>query len=196
MPPPSWTLGIEGSPEFYAIDNGSNEAGDFANAYYKLSLSRRFDEGFVGGISFEQSFKTQHKVQYYAEATLGYKFELNDRFALTPKIGAGYTWRDTGVIKGDNSDADIGYYVISLAGDLSVTPHLTWNMFEARYRNGFEAVWLTPKVATGLTYEFDSYSAVYVNVGYAWKKLDTSTSPYDDLSGDKVNVAIGFKHSF
>lgn len=196
MPSPSWTLGIEGSAEFYAVHDGSKEPGDWDDSYYKLSLSHRFAESFVGGVSFEHSFKNGDKVQYYAEATLGYKFKLNDVFTLTPSIGAGYTWRDTGVIKGADSNADIGYYLISLAGDLKVTHQLTWTMFNARYRNGFDATWLTPKLATGLTYDFDSYNAVYFEVGYAWKELDTTKPPYDKLSSDKFNLSLGYKRSF
>ncbi|MDH6230379.1 hypothetical protein M2281_000951 [Mesorhizobium soli] len=195
-PKPTWTFGLELSPELYAIDNGSHRAGDFNNFYYKVSLSHTFAENFVGGVYFQHSFKINDQIQYYADARLGYKFKLSDSFTLTPGIGAGYTWRDTGVIKGSNNNADIAYYLITLAGDLKVTPKLTWNMFDLRYRNGFDAVWVTPKVATGLTYNFDSYNALFANVGYAWKKLDTNSPPYNALSGDKINIAAGFKRSF
>lgn len=193
---PSWTFGIEGSPEFFAVTSGSNHPGDLNNIYYKLSLSYRFAEGFVGGVSFQDSIKPDDRAQYYAEATLGYRFKLNDSFSLTPGAGVGYTWQDTGIIKGTNSNAAIPYYLVTLAGDLKVTSELTWNMFNLRYRNGFDATWVTPKVATGLTYDFDTYNAVFVNAGYAWKQLDTSNPPYDVLSGDKYNFAIGYKRSF
>ncbi|WP_181257459.1 hypothetical protein [Pseudaminobacter soli (ex Li et al. 2025)] len=39
-------------------------------------------------------------------------------------------------------------------------------------------------------------TTVYANVGYAWKKLDASSPPYNALSGDKINVTAGYKHSF
>lgn len=195
-PAPKWTFGIEGSPEYYAIDNGSHRAGQFDDAYYKLTLSRSFAENFVGGVSFQHSFKQDDKIQYYADATIGYKFKLTDSFTLTPSIGAGATWRDTGVIKGNETNANIAYYVLYLAGDLKVSPKLTWNMFNLRYRNGFDAIWVTPKVATGLTYSFDTYNAIFVNVGYAWKKLDTQTPPYNEVAGDKYNIALGYKLSF
>lgn len=195
-PAPSWTLGIEGSPEYYAIDNGSNRAGQLNDTYYKLTLSHNFNENFVGGVSFQHSFKRNNKIQYYADATIGYKFKLTDSFTLTPSIGAGATWRDTGVIKGDDTNANIAYYLLHLAGDLKVSPKLTWNMFNLRYRAGFDATWVTPKVATGLTYSFDTYNAVFINVGYAWKKLETETPPYNRLAGDKYNIALGYKLSF
>jgi len=193
---PQWTLSIEGSPEFYAIDNGSNRAGNLDDSYYKLGLSYRFSDDLLGGVSFQHSFKAKGGVQYYAEATLGYKFKLSDAFSLTPSIGAGYTWDDTGIISGANTNADIGYYVLYLAGDLKVTSKLTWNAFNLRYRNGFDATWETPKVATGFTYDFDAYNAVYLNAGYAWKRLETSRPPYDELAGDKYNIALGYKRAF
>ena len=37
--------------------------------------------------------------------------------------------------------------------------------------------------------------AVYASVGYSWKKTDTTSSPYNDLAADKLNIAIGYKHS-
>lgn len=195
-PKPTWTFGIELSPELYAINNGSHRAGDFNNFYYKVSLSHTFAENFVVGVSFQHAFKVEDQTQYYAEARLGYKFKMSDAFTLTPGLGLGYTWQDTGIIKGSNNNANIGYYLITLAADLKVTQKLTWIMFDFRYRNGFDAVWVTPKVATGLTYDFDSYNAVYANVGYAWKKLDTTSPPYNALSGDKINITAGYKRSF
>lgn len=196
VPAPKWTFGIEGSPEIYAIDNGDNRAGELNNIYYKLNLSRRFADGFVGGVSFQHAFKDDDKTQYYLEATLGYKFALSDSFSLRPSVGVGYTWQDTGIIRDADHNADIAYYLIALGADLKIAPHWTWNVFDVRYRNGFDATWVTPKVATGITYDFDVYNAVYMNVGYAWKELDTSSPPYNKLSGDKINFALGYKRSF
>lgn len=193
---PAWTFSIEGSPEIYAIDNGSNLAGNLNNIYYKAGLSYRFTDNFLGGVTFQHSFKNGGGTQYYAEATLGYRFKLNDDFSLTPSAGAGYTWDDTGIIKGSNTNASIGYYVLYLAGDLKLTSKLTWNAFNLRYRNGFDATWETPKVATGLTYAIDTNNAVFINAGYAWKKLATSSPPYNELAGDKINLALGYKRSF
>ena len=191
-----WSLGIEGSPEFYAIDNGSNNGGALASSYFKLSLSRSFENNFVGGLQFQTTFKTGDKTQFYGEATAGYKWKVTDTFTLTPSLGLGYTWKDTGIIKGTQSDADVAYYAIYLSGDLKLNKQWTWNAFNLRYRNAFNATWETPKVATGVTYNIDSFNSVYANVGYSWKKVGTTKAPYDSLSGDKVNVAIGYKHAF
>jgi hypothetical protein len=191
-----WTFSIEVSPELNAVDSGTNLAGNLNNIYYKAGLSYRFTDNFLGGVSFQHSFKNGGGAQYYAEGTLGYSFKLTDDFSLTPSAGAGYTWDDTGIIKGTNTNASIGYYVLYLAGDLKLTSKLTWNAFNLRYRNGFDATWETPKVATGLTYAVDSDNSVFINAGYAWKKLATTTPPFNELSGDKINLAVGYKHSF
>jgi hypothetical protein len=199
VPPPSsptWTIGIEGSPEFYAINNGSNRAGTLATSYYKLSVSHTFDNNFVGGVFIQPTFKSGGKSQYYLEGSLGYKFKLTDAFTLTPSVGIGYTWHDTGIVKDAEANANVAYYALYLAGDLKLSKQWTWNAFNLRWRNAFNATWETPKVATGVTYNIDSTNAVYANVGYAWKKINTSSSPYNDLAGDKINVAIGYKHSF
>ncbi len=195
-PAPTWTLSIEGSPEFFAINNGSNSARDLADSYFKVGVSHTFENNFVGGISVQPTFKTGGKEQYYTEATVGYKVKLSDVFSLTPSVGIGYTWGTTGIIKGSDKNADVAYYLVSLAGDWKLNKQWTWNVFNVRYRNAFNATWDTPKVATGVTYNIDSFNAVYANFGYSWKKVDTTKSPYDSLSADKFNIAIGYKHSF
>lgn len=192
---PTWTIGIEGSPEFYAINNGSNTARSLADTYFKFSVSHSFDNNFVGGIFFQPTFKTGGKSQYYGEASLGYKIKLTDAFTLTPSLGLGYTWHDTGIIKGGDANAQVPYYALYLAGDWKLTKQWTWNVFNLRYRNAFSTTWETPKVATGVTYNIDSTNAVYASVGYSWKKTDTTSSPYNDLAADKLNIAIGYKHS-
>jgi hypothetical protein len=74
--------------------------------------------------------------------------------------------------------------------DLKLNSQWTWNIFDLRYRNAFDFTWITPKVATGLTYEWNPGNSVFGNVGYAWK--DTGSG----LLGDKINVGFGFRHSF
>lgn len=192
---PTWTIGIEGSPEFYAINNGSNTARSLADTYFKFSVSHNFDNNFVGGVFFQPTFKTGGKSQYYGEASLGYKIKLTDVFTLTPSLGIGYTWHDTAIIKDGDANAQVPYYAIYLAGDWKLTKQWTWNVFNLRYRNAFNATWETPKVTTGVTYNINSTNAVYASVGYSWKKTDTTSSPYNDLAADKLNIAIGYKHS-
>ncbi len=107
---PTWTIGIEGSPEFYAINNGSNTARSLADTYFKLSVSHSFDNNFVGGVFIQPTFKTGGKTQYYGEASVGYKIKLNDVFTLTPSVAVGYTWHDTGIPKDGDANGQIPYY--------------------------------------------------------------------------------------
>jgi hypothetical protein len=193
---PTWVIGIEGSPEFYAIDNGSNIARSLADSYFKISISHNFPNNFVGGISIQPTFKTGGKIQLYGEATVGYKIKLSDVFTLTPSLGLGYTWKDTGIVKDSDINAQVPYYALYLAGDWKLNKKWTWNVFNLRYRNAFNATWETPKVTTGITYNIDTYNAVYANFGYSWKKAETTKAPYNELSADKFNIAIGYKHSF
>ena len=192
---PTWTIALEGDPEFYAIDNGSNTARSLADTYFKLSVSHSFDNNFVGGIFIQPTFKTGGKSQYYAEASLGYKIKITDAFTLTPSVGLGYTWHDTGIIKDADANANVPYYALYIAGDWKVSKQWTWNVFNFRYRNAFSTTWETPKLTTGVTYNIDSTNAVFASVGYSWKKTDTTSAPYNELAGDKWNIGIGYKHS-
>ena len=90
---------------------------------------------------------------------------------------------------------NVPYYALYLAGDWKLSKQWTWNVFNFRYRNAFSTTWETPKLATGVTYNIDSTNAVYASVGYSWKKTETTSAPYNDLAGDKWNIAIGYKHS-
>ena len=77
-----------------------------------------------------------------------------------------------------------------LAGVLKLNSQWTRNMFELRYRDAFDYTWITPKVATGLTYEWSAGNSAYGNEGYAWKNTGSG------LLGDKYYVAVGFRHGF
>jgi len=222
--PTPWSLGIEFSPEFYAINQDPHDdvagkqskkpAGGIADYYGKASLSYTFGGGWVIGGSFQAQLKKNRDTagdfvkdtwQYYSEATLGYKFKM-DALTVTPAVGVGYTWGFTG-INGDVStskDNNAAYYLVSLAGDWKLNSQWTWNVFNLRYRNAFQYTWITPKVSTGVTYNITPLDAVYANVGYSWKELDKSgqaaSAPfnpnYGSLDGDKFNFAVGYKRAF
>ena len=74
-PAPTYTLGIEISPEFFAQDNGSNLSSALADTYYKLSLSHVLWGALSANVSFQDTIKPSNKYQYYAEAGLTYKFK-------------------------------------------------------------------------------------------------------------------------
>ncbi|MDQ0475060.1 hypothetical protein [Labrys wisconsinensis] len=222
-PAPQWSLGIEASPEFFAIDQDPHDAatahskkpaGKLTDYYGKISLSYSFAGGWFVGGSFQAQVKKNRNTsgdlvkdtyQYYGEGNIGYKYKWG-AFSLTPSVGIGYTWGFTG-INGDVSsskDNDDAYYAIYLAGDWKLNDQWTWNVFNLRYRDAFSYTWITPKAATGVTYNIDSTNAIYVNAGYAWKELDksgqASSRPfnpnYGDIDSDKWNIAIGYKHAF
>jgi hypothetical protein len=195
-PSPTTIIGLEAGPAYYAIDNGSNSAGDWADTSIKGSLSHTFWASIVARVSFETEIKADDRYQYFAEGGLGYKFKLTDAFSLTPTVSLGGTWNKTGILKNGVDNQDATYWVVSLAGDWKLTSQWTWNVFDVRWRDAFNYTWETPKVATGVTFNLDPYDAVYVNAGYSWKKLDTTNAPYDDLAADKYNIVGGYKRSF
>ena len=181
------TIGIEASPEFFALTDSSHAAGSYANTEAKLGVTHAFaNNWFVGGL-FQVSVKNNNTYQNYVEGSVGYIFDF-DKFKLKPSAAIGDTGGATGL--GASSTANAYYYALYLAGDLKLNSQWTWNIFEVRYRNAFEYTWITPKVTTGLTYEWSPGNFVYSNVGYAWKNTGGG------LIGDKVNVAVGFRHRF
>jgi hypothetical protein len=219
-----WSFGIEAGPEFYAIDEDPHDdvpgkeskkpKGALADVSGKVSLSYTFDRDWVFGGNFQGEIKrnrndsgdfTKTTYQYYGEGTIGYRVRMGE-FTLTPSLGIGYTWGATGIY-GDlktSKDNDVAYYAIVLAGDWRLNPQWTWNVFNLRYRNAFGYTWITPKVATGITYDIDPRDAVYAELGFAWKELNASGqagSPpfnpiYGSLDADKWNIALGYKRHF
>lgn len=183
------SIGLEFSPEYYALDSASHQAGDWADNALKLSLSHSFDTNWILGGSIQTTFKPADKLQYYGEGSLGYRFRF-DRFSLTPSVALGYTWDETGITIDEVPNSDAFYYAFTLAGDFKLAPKWTWNLFNLRYRNAFDATWITPKAATGLTYAIDDANSISANVGYSWKDSG------EGLKGDKINAAFGFKHAF
>jgi hypothetical protein len=218
--PTHWSIEIEGSPEFYAINEDPHDPiskkpkNGIANYYGKASLSYTFDNPWVVGGSFEGQVKKNRNsngdfidntYQSYLEGTVGYKFKW-DAFTLTPSAGIGYTWGATGIY-GDTAadkDQDAAYYALYLAGDWKLDKQWTWNVFNLRWRDAFNYTWKTPKIATGVTYSINSQNSIHATVGYAWKEVSSvgqaSTPPfnpnYGSLDGDKWNIAIGYKYAF
>lgn len=207
-----WTFSIEGSPEFFAIDQKpgteAKREGDLANYYGKAGASYTFDNNIVLGSSVQLTVKKNRNddgssksdtYQDQIEGTLGYKYKM-DAFTLTPSVGLGYVWGATGIY-GDEAvrskDNNAAYYTVALAGDWKLNKKWTWNVFNARWRDAFSYTWQTPKVATGITYNIDDTTAIFTNVGYSWKKVNSGTDPnFSSIDGDKWNVALGLKKSF
>jgi hypothetical protein len=188
-PSPSTTLGFEFDPEL-AAKSGSIKAGNVSDYFGKFQIAHSFAGGWVAS-GFLQSQYDLHPGKsnlwrYYGEADLGYKIKLGN-FTLTPSAGIGDVWGDSGVTKVSPSAV---YYAFYLAGDLKLDTHWTWNVFNARYRDAFNYRWITPKIATGVTYNINAYNAVYGTVGYGWKDTGSGLIP------STINVGAGYKVNF
>jgi hypothetical protein len=200
------TLSFETSPEFYALATSSHTSGQLADWYGKLGYSLNLGSGFSGSLAVQDTFKVSgapiNLTQQQYEAALAYKLSAGGGVSFTVSALLGYTAGNTGYVGGKasggalvdlgNSDDGYLYYAISGAVDWKVDSHWTWNVVNVRYRNAFDRTWLTPKVATGVTYAIDSADSVYANVGYGWKDTGNGAG----LLADKFNVAVGYKYSF
>jgi hypothetical protein len=217
--PTHWSLGIEWSPEFYAINEDPHDSpstkpkNGIATYSSKASLSYTFDTPWVIGGSFEGEIKKNrdsngdfiaNTYQYYVEGTVGYKFKW-DAFTLTPSAGVGYTWDATGIYGDTSEDKNRAalYYALYLSSDWKLNQQWTWNVFNLRWRDAFSFTWKTPKITTGVAYNINSRSSIYANVGYSWKEVSSvgqaSTPPfnpnYGSLDPDKLDIAIGYKYT-
>jgi hypothetical protein len=219
-----WLFALEFYPEFYAINQDPHDsrlgkpskkpANGIDDYYGKANLSYTFDNNWVVTGSLQGQIKknkdangnfTADSYEYYAEATVGYKFNWS-HFTLTPSAGLGYTWGATGIYghTAGVTNRDAAYYVAYLAGDWKLNASWTWNVFNLRFRDAFNYVWVTPKASTGITYNITAHDAVYITGGYAWKELDKSGQqskpPFNPLFGnldpDKWSIGVGYKHAF
>lgn len=197
QPTPMNTLSIEASPEFFGAASAKHAAGDLASIYYKAALSHSFENNFVIGGAFQLTQRAQEggvgssSSVDQIEASVAYKLKL-DALTLTPSLLLGYGFGDQPKIDPNNNFNADAYYAATLAGDLKLNSHWTLNVFNVRYRNAFDYTWITPKISTGVTYKIDDTSAVYLNVGNAWKDKGDGKG----LLEDKYNIAVGYKYSF
>jgi hypothetical protein len=211
-PAPTTTLSLEVSPEFFAAATSSHAQSDFADWYAKGGIGVVVAPGWTLGASAQVTAKPATTVapifsNLYTgqvEGTIAYKYKLTDNFSVTGTAGLGFTWGNTGYAGGaythgtgsaidlGNSDDSFGYYFVQAALDYKLDSHWTWNVINGRYRNAFNATWITPKVSTGVTYNIDATDAVYASVGYAWKDKGDGKG----LASDKYNIAVGYKYSF
>lgn len=184
--PTTW-IGLEASPSFYASTTSSHDAGKYDDTSVKLTASHRFSDPFEIQGSLKDDIKQEGRRQYYAEGKASYGFDFG-RFTLIPSAALGVTWKDTGF--GPQGNATTAYYAFYLAGDLKLTDQLTWTMFDLRYRDAFDYVWVTPEIATGLTYKLTRADRVYGTASYSWK------GEGDGLHPDTYSVALGYEHGF
>lgn len=196
-PAPTTTIGIEGSPEWFADPNNAKYQ-QINDWYLKGTISTVVAPGWTVGAAVQGTDKVSNNPvtqQYQVEGNVAYKYKLADNFSVTVAGGLGYTWGNTGYTNGvavsAGTDAFL-YYFATAAADLKLDSHWTWNAINVRYRNAFNETWITPKVQTGITYNIDAKNAVYGNIGYSWKDKGDGKG----LVADKFNVAVGYKYSF
>lgn len=192
------TLSLELSPEYYAEGKpGSHQEGELASYYAKLGLSHQFENDFVLGAAIQHTHRVPDESSGsssydQAEASLGYKIRLTDPFSLTPSAVIGYAFGEEPKIDSDDPEKQAFYYAIKLAADLEITPDLTWNIIEVRYRDAFSYTWKTPKIQTGFTFAVGERSKVNVNAGTSWKNVGDD----EGYVPDKFIAAIEYKFSF
>jgi hypothetical protein len=186
------SLSLELSPEW-----GATSPNAYKDTYLKFGYSHNLGNGFSLGVSLQATANATAPTNpsfgtgaFQPETTLGYKWK-QDVFTFGVSGGVGYNsaaYSSTSA----TSPAVGAYYLVSGTVDWKLSSKWTWNVVNARYRNAFSETWVTPKVATGLTYQIDPRQATYVAVGYAWKDTGNGAG----LVADKINLALGYKLGF
>ena len=65
------TIGIEASPEFYALSDSSHAAGSYADTEAKLAVTHAFANNWIVGGSFQVTVKNNNTYQNYVEGSVG-----------------------------------------------------------------------------------------------------------------------------
>lgn len=153
------------------------------DAKVKISASHSFDTGMILGASGEYSntaFSDSATVKI--EGTVGYRAELGDLFSVTGSAGLGEN------IQASGSGDSFPYYVLRIGADVKATEDVTWNIVTFRYRDGFDSDddFLTPQIATGLSYDLDEHNSISGVAQYNWK----------NWKSDSVGLELGYKYRF
>jgi hypothetical protein len=116
------------------------------------------------------------------EATIGYRMRLDEIFSVVGSVGVGSR------LQLEGTGHDFPYYVLRAGADMKLGDIVTWNAFLFRYRDAFDSDddFLTPQLATGLTFKIDDHNTINGKIQYNWK----------DWKPDSVGFQLGFGHSF
>lgn len=150
---------------------------------FEINASHTFDVGIILGASAEYSNTAySDSATTNLETTLGYRMLLNDVVSVIGSIGVGERVQVSG------TGSDIPYYVLRTGADLKLNEIVTWNAVAFRYRNAFDTEddYLTPQLATGLTFKLDEKNSVSSKVEYNWK----------DWNPDTIGFVLGYKRGF
>lgn len=193
---PGVTLSFDVTPEFYASSiPGAFGRADQATTVSRLTLSRTLPNGVTLSasgylITREANAKSPSSTGNLVEVSTSYKVKLSKDWSLMPSVTLGYAFGDEPKVDPDDGKAPAAYYALGLAADYRISPRLTWNVVNLRYRDAFRGDWKTPKIATGLTYALDGGTAAYFNIGKSWKDAG------DGYKNDKFSVTFGLRHAF
>jgi hypothetical protein len=164
-------------------DREQQDLGEPESTQFEVSASHAFDTGVILGASAQYSNKAfSDSATANLEATIGYRLRFNDTLSVIGSAGIG----DRLQVSGDGSD--IAYYVLRAAADLKLSEKVTWNAVAFRYRDAFESSddYLTPQLATGVTFKVDNHNSISSRIQYNWK----------DWHPDTVGFALGYSRSF
>jgi hypothetical protein len=167
----------------FTTDRDAHDLSDPNSTKFEISAAHSFNNGVILGASTEYSNTAfSDKATVNLEGTVGYRVQLGDLFSVTGSAGLGERIQASG--SGDN----FPYYVFRIATDIKVTDDVTWNALSFRYRDAFDPDddYLTPQIATGISYDLDEHNSISGKVEYNWK----------DWNPDTVGFGIGFKYRF
>ena len=167
----------------FTTDRNAHDLDVPKDAKLKITASHSFDTGVILGASGEytnNAFSDSATVKL--EGTIGYRAKLGELFSVTGSAGLGENIQASG--SGDN----FPYYVFRIGADIKATDDVTWNIATFRYRDSFDPDddFLTPQLATGLSYDFDEHNAISGALQYNWK----------DWKPDSVGLEVGYKYRF
>jgi hypothetical protein len=164
-------------------DRDAHDLSDPNDTKVEISAAHSFDNGVILGASTEYSNTAfSDKASVLFEGTVGYRAQLGNLFFVTGSAGLGEHIRASG------SGNNFPYYVFRIATDVKVDDDVTWNVLSFRYRNAFDPDddFLTPQMATGISYDLNEHSSISAAVQYNWK----------DRKPDTVGLDIGLKYRF
>jgi len=159
------------------VDAGTNDRNKTA---YTIGVEHQLGGGaFVAGQVQRQDTVASGEHDS-VEGSVGYKLGLGSSVDLKGSVGVGERW-----VPG----SEYSYYVGRLSADVKLSPKLTWNAVQYRYRNSFDTAYdfESHQIGTGLTYNVTDAHAVYAKVYRNYDK---------DFNGTDDGVLVGYKFSF
>ena len=149
----------------------------------RIDGAHTFVNGVILGSSLESTIKVgSGEITYDLETTLGYKWKLNDIFALRGSAGVGENFQP------GSTGSNFPYYVLYVGSDINLNTKWTWNFVTFRFRDAFDTSnrFNTPEVSTRLTFKIDDGRSVFATYYYGWK----------EGSPDYQGIGADFKYSF